>query len=213
MKFSHLFFFLLLCSKALFSETTVDFSSYRVGGNNRSLFEGIIRDLNAEFGDSVTTAYGNYTQAKTHQIVIDEAQMDKFLKETEAPTEREAIARFILAHEYFHVILKHPYAQDEIRTPDEIEITGTYSEARKKMEQQVDHLAAKYLYKLGLPTEPIHRMFSIHPELHGGGYYPTAGERSEIVLQARNSGIDQSHFDNKAIRCTFLLGKLAQKLH
>lgn len=132
-------FLLLFLITNLFASTPVDFSNYRFGFNNRLLFETILKDLTAEFGQPVTTAYGNSLQAKINQIVIDEAQMDKYLKETDDPKEREAIARFILAHEFFHVLLKHPHIRDSIRVPREIEIRGTFAEARKQMERQVDY--------------------------------------------------------------------------
>lgn len=206
--------FLILISivQFVFATTPLDFSDYRPGANHRPLFEAIVRDLIAEFEHPVTTAYGKHLQAKADRIVIDESQMDNFLLETTDPKEREALARFILAHEYFHVALKHPYTGDSMRGPREIEIKGPYAEARKKMEIQVDHLAAKYLYKLGLPTEPIQRLFTSHPEHHGGEYYPSAIERAEVVLRARSPGIEQAHFDNHVIKCTFLLSKLARQL-
>ncbi|MFM8270076.1 MAG: hypothetical protein ACKN9V_07795, partial [Pseudomonadota bacterium] len=205
-------FILFSLVQFLLATTPLDFSNYRPGTNHRPLFEAIVRDLIAEFEHPVATAYRKNMEATVDRIVIDEALMDMYLMETADPKEREAIARFVLAHEYFHVALKHPHTRDSVRTPREIEIRGAFADARKQMETQVDHLAAKYLYKLKLPTEPIQRMFTSHPEFHGGEYYPTAAERAETVLKARTPGIEQSHFDNQVIKCIFLLSRLAQKL-
>lgn len=208
-----LFLFCGLVLQTVSLASSIDFSNYRPGGNNRPLFEAIVKELATEFGHPVATAYGKDLQAKVDRIVIDEDQMDKYVGEVQEPREREAIARFILAHEYFHVILKHPQTSDWRRSPREIEIMGKYNEARKYMEQQVDHLAGKYIHKLGLSTEPIQKMFFKHPELHGGGEYPSAQERVEIVERSKNPGIEEEHFDNRIIRCTFLLARLAKKLH
>lgn len=193
------------------SQTPIDFSQYHFGYNNRPIFEAVIRDLVSEFGLPVSTAYRKGLQAKIDQIVIDEAQIDKYLKDTNTPTEREAIVRFILAHEYFHVLLKHTHIRDSLRVPKEIQIKGSFSQARKQMERQVDYLAAKYLYKLGLQTEPIQDMFLKHPELEGGEEYPSAKERAEIVLLAKKQGMDERQFNHEAIHCTFLLSTLSSK--
>jgi len=194
------------------SQSPTDFSTYRLGGNNRNLFEAILKDLQSEFGHPVTSAYGEGLQAKVDRIVIDEAQMDAYLKETKDPTEREALARFMIAHEYFHVLLKHPQTDERGRAPKEIEIRGSFSEARRQMENQVDYLASKYLKKLKLPIEPIRSMFLSHPEFHGGDYYPKAEERAEIVASAQRDEFQEEIFDHKAIKCVFLLGSLASKL-
>ena len=205
----------ILCcfvSIGLFAVTALDFSSYRLGKNNRYLFEAIVKDLSLEFGREVTTAYGKGLQAIADRIVIDESQMDDFLKQTTDPKEREALARFIIAHEYFHVALKHTHTDQWGKKTPEIEIRGTFKEARKQMEKQVDYLAAKYLQTLKLPTTPVQTMFLEHPEFHGGEYYPTAEERVEVVVSAIEKGIDRAVFDHKAIKCTFLLGLLSTKL-
>lgn len=195
-----------------FSGEAVDFSRYRLGKNNRTLLEAIISELTAEFGVPVTTAYRKSLQATPHQIIIDEAQLDNYLREHQDSKEQEAIARFTLAHEYFHVLLKHPQARDSIRTPREIQIKGTYSQARKEMEKQVDYLAAKYLNKLSLPIRPVQELFLRHPEFHGGELYPSAQERAEIVLLGQNKGIEEKHFDNDVIQCVSLLEELRIKL-
>lgn len=205
-------FLLLLLTPQIFAYSPIDFSQYRIGFNNRALFETILRDLTTEFGQPVTTAYGNSLQAKKNQIVIDESQIDTYLKETHNPKEREAIARFILAHEYFHVLLKHTHIRDSVRVPREIEIKGTFSEARKQMERQVDYLAAKHLHRLGLPTEAVQKMFLNHPELHGGTEYPTAKERARIVDLAKDPGIDERYFDHEVLKCVSLLSELRTKL-
>lgn len=191
---------------------TIDFSKYRIGFNNRTLLGAVIGELVAEYGVSVQTAFKDRLMAQDDVITIDEVTLDNYLKETADPKEREAIARFILTHEYFHVYLKHSSIRNELRTPQEIEITGPFSEARKQMEQQADHLAAKHLHKLGLPLEPIRQLFLRHPELHGGDNYPTAEERARAVMLAREAEIHHSYFDNAAVRCVTLLGELGSRL-
>jgi len=166
-----------------------------------------------DFGEMVSVSYGKGFEARGNQIVIDEEKMDQLLKETVHSSERESIARFIIAHEFFHIALKHTKTSHRVRGFEDLTIVGTFSEARKQMEQQVDHLAAKYLHKLGLSTAPIQRLFRSHPEMHGGEFYPTAEERVEAVLKAQANGIEPTYFDNPAIKCTQVLGKLAPKLH
>ena len=196
----------------VFGVTGVDFSTYRPGMNNRPLYQSIIKDLGEKFGTPVQTAYRKGFEAQIDRIVIDEDLMDKYLQEAAVPQEREAIARFILAHEYFHVLLKHPHTSERGESPKEIQIRGTFTEARREMEKQVDHLAAKYLHDLKLPTKPVERMFQTHPELvHGGDCYPSGEERAKIVSEASKPGIEMSYFDNKAIKCTFFLNKLAAR--
>jgi len=190
----------------------IDFSEYRIGYNNRSLLSEIVRELVAEYGVPVRTGYGDRFMAKEDLITIHEETLDKYLKDITDSKEREAITRFILTHEYFHVYLKHSSIRDELRAPKEIEITGPFSKARQQMEQQVDHLAAKHLHKLGLPLEPIRQLFLRHPELHGGENYPTAEERARAVMLAIEPEIHQSYFDNSAVRCVALLGELGRKL-
>jgi len=209
---SYLLLAFLFFSNA-YSATRADFSQYRVGFNNRGLFQILIDDLVREFEQKVNVAYGEGLQAKADKIVIDEDLMDKYLGEVESPKEREAIARFILAHEYFHVALKHTQTDAYGKTPREIQILGKYVDARKQMERQVDYLAAKYLYKLELPTQPVQQMLLKHPEFHGGEEYPTAQERAELITQAKENGIEKSHFDNTVMKCTFLLSSLITKFH
>ncbi|NBX76912.1 MAG: hypothetical protein EBQ92_10195 [Proteobacteria bacterium] len=204
------FLFALFLLQKGFSATPLDFSEYRFGQNNRRFFETIIKDLMIEYGQPVTTSYGKDFQAKIDRIVVDEDKMEKYLKETQNPKEQEAIARFILAHEYFHVALKHVQTSDRVRSVDGVEILGTFSEARKQMEQQVDHLAAKYLHQLGLPTEPVQRLFLSHPEFHGGDSYPSAQERVDSVLRGARPGIEESYFDNQFIKCTFAFRALVR---
>jgi hypothetical protein len=203
------FFVFLFISQTLYSATAIDFAEYRTGQNNRRFFETIIKDLIAEYGHPVTNSYGKDFQAKIDRVVVDEAKMDKYLKETQDPKEREAIARFILAHEYFHIALKHVQTSDRVRSVGGVEILGTFSEARKQMEQQVDHLAAKYLHQLGLPTEPVQRLFLSHTEFHGGEGYPSPQERVEAVLRGGKPGIEESYFNNRFIKCTFAFRTLS----
>jgi hypothetical protein len=208
-RFLNRFFISLFITPVVFSATAIDFAEYRTGQNNRRFFETIIKDLIAEYGHPVTNSYGKDFQAKIDRVVVDEAKMDKYLKETQDPKEREAIARFILAHEYFHIALKHVQTSDRVRSVGGVEILGTFSEARKQMEQQVDHLAAKYLHQLGLPTEPVQRLFLSHTEFHGGEGYPSPQERVEAVLRGGKPGIEESYFNNRFIKCTFAFRTLS----
>jgi len=208
MPLSLLFLFFHLLTFA----TPLDFSQYQIGFNNRPLLESIIRELVAEYGVPVRTAYGDRFMVREDLITIQESQLDQYMAETTDPKEREAIARFILTHEYFHIYLKHSWIRDEFRAPKEIEIPGSFSKARQQMEQQVDHLAARHVHKLRLPIEPLRQLFLRHPELHGGENYPSAEERAKAVALAVEPEIHESYFDNSAVRCVALLGELGKKL-
>jgi len=203
-------FVLFLWTKGA-SAQPVDFSQYTPGKNNRALYERIISELATEFEVPVRTAYRKGLQATPHQIIIDEVQLDAYIREVESIKDKEAVARFILAHEYFHIFLKHPQALDSVRVPKEIQIKGSYGDTRKAMERQVDYLAAKHITQLGLPIEPIRQMFLRHPEFHGGNEYPSARERAEIVSSVSKKDFAETYFDNEVIQCTALLGRLRLK--
>lgn len=209
-----------------------DFSTYRPGKNNRALLGPIVRQLVADYGVFVDHVYGSVLAAGGSdarfgleatrknalyddsgaspdgpaKIHIGEAELDELLAHTDAPLERRALATFVLAHEYFHVYLGH---RDLLqgRKVDGVDVKSHRGLALAA-ERQADHLAARHLLALGLPLEPVERLFTSHQGLAAGNReHPPGAERALVVTKA-TAGLDEGLFDNVQVACAPRMAQL-----
>ncbi len=185
----------------------VDFKGYRLGMNNRPLFGEIIANLEKHHSFSVKRAFSREMSSKDQTIYIGEKLMDTYLEPFDAKG-REAVATFILAHEYFHIMLQH----NEINCW----LQGWKRKFEPKvkwdnkvwplMEKQVDYLAALYLKRNGLPLEPVYQVFTqFAHQFKENKYYPGAKERLASIKKAERPTFDMTLFENNLFQCGNLL--------
>jgi hypothetical protein len=203
-----------------------DFSGYVPGLNNRSLYGAIAADLDHAFG--VRISYG-YSQDETAAFsgsggpggqigfragqgrgyTIGERYLDQLLALAPAadPAAKAAIASFVIAHEFFHVLLRHPdLASHRGDRPHGFSVKD-YGKYRPFLELQADYLAARYLRKKGLPLEPVAKMFEAGP-FKASEDYPSGATRATGVRAANSDEFNVSMFQNEVLDCLTFLDEL-----
>lgn len=189
------------------SPATIDFSTYVPGKNNRGLYEGILRELNAQFGTTYTSRYtSGGTEVFEGKVSIDEKAMDALLAPLGSAEERRSMATFVLAHEHAHLLLKHLDGLDGTQ-PYKVQLRNEY---RRVIEMQADYLAAKYLHTKGLSTAPVVALFESAEMAKGNQDYPPGAIRKAAVESAREPGIRTDLFQNDVLDCLAFLDSLAK---
>jgi len=198
----------------------LDFARYRPGFNNRALLGAIVADLEQLMGQKIPWGYSNTLQAlsqgggfglvplKGGGFQVGERDLDQLLAPFDAPADRQAVASFAIAHEYFHAYLRH--ADLLARTdgaPASFRILQS-SRFRKVAELQVDYLAARFLILRGLPAEAVLKMFETG-DFPGNADYPSGAERAANVRRALEPGFAVELFQNDVLDCLAFLEELA----
>ncbi len=229
------------------------FQNYSVGHNNRRIFQAVMDDLAERNGVEVPLAYGSELTATSTTVYLNEVWFDErvrlmqaiehanpFFERTESnrllhPRRTEATFRFILAHEYFHVVLKHEDTWTGKNVPGVVMKRGGRSQKlRALMELQADYLAALYLRELNLPLSSAKTAlifadtgpFSTTEELLSPHYipkypdyddqvakfgYPHVDIRDLSIELARDHGFYYELFDNELIDSSGLFSNFTIK--
>ncbi|MEQ8280191.1 MAG: hypothetical protein RKU31_41360 [Deltaproteobacteria bacterium] len=198
---------------------STDFAKYRVGFNNRALLSPIVADLNARFGTKISYRYAPVLEAfgpphksgvgfaDSTNMAIGEKAIDKLVEPFEAPRDRQAIATFAVAHEFFHALLKHAHLLDFGSSPKGYRIAWG-DKYRQMFELQVDYLAARYLKSLGLPLDAVITMFETG-DFEPSEDYPSGEVRADNVRIAFDEAFRLELFDNDVVACLDFLDTIA----
>jgi hypothetical protein len=202
-----------------------DFSTYRVGLNNRGLLSAIARDLDRMFATSIsygfaseaTEAFGTNRGGgygfgpRGHSYSIGEKKIDRLVEPEPTAIGRRAIASFVVAHEFFHVLLRHPDTFEAgVPQPKGLRVK-TYAGYRPLIELQADYLAARYLRAKGLPLEPVIAMFERQNE-PASKDYPSDQDRAKNVARASAPEFDLDLFQNDIVDALAFLDFLASEI-
>ena len=188
--------------------SAVDFNRYVEGKNNRSLYGAIVRDLEKTFGVKVNHAYGKYNEAEPGVLRTGEKSLDELLSKFDSAEDKKAMATFVIAHEYFHVFLKHPDIALDGKSPKGFEILDR-SGYRPMFELQVDYLAARYLQSRGLSLAPVTDTFTTPGEFEASRDYPSGEHRAAVVESAAQEDFRKDLFTNGIVDCIAFLDWLA----
>ena len=185
----------------------VDFSTYQKGMNNRALYGAIVRDLEKTFGVEVNDAYGKYCESMPGKLYIGEAQLDDLLAPLDSADDKKAAAAFVIAHEYFHVLLRHPQVVDGDR-PDGFSLKK-YSGYQKILEMQADYLAGRYIMARGLSLDAVEAMMAPDADEPERAEYPSGADRLANIASARQVEFRSDLFVNDLLDCLAFLDFIA----
>ncbi len=213
------------------------FSEYRIGFNNRAVFRQALRHLELTFGRKVDVAFGNrncVTESPSSgvpTVFLDEAYFDVvfghvkwiesllfslneqgFVSTFSVSEHIEAVGRFIVAHEYFHVLLRHlDIFKGQIVSGVQTELKGDL--LAQALEAQADWLAAVYVREdLGLPLRwPAHFVGLVGvnekgavvalDETNQSPRYPPHAARFELVKYASRARPPSFAFNRQGHNC------------
>lgn len=200
----------------------VDFSGFRHGMNNRSMYSKVVADLNERFGTKIRYGYstelaafapvspgrGGLGFAQDGGFRIGERAIDQLVEPFLAnSTDVAAIATFAVAHEFFHSLLKHPELIDMgSRTPSGYRVKWS-EKYHWALEFQVDYLAARYLRQLGLPLEPVLEMFE-NGDFPEKKTHPPGDMRAACVATAADDDFRGELFSNEVVDCLAFLDSI-----
>jgi hypothetical protein len=200
--------------------SSLDFSTYRPGFNNRALLGPIVKDLELLMGARFPWGYSHELEAtskgggfglvsgKDGGFKVGERAIDALVAPFDAPSDKQAIAAFAIAHEYFHAFLHHAdIAAWSGNAPKGFRVKNA-ERFRKVAELQVDYLAAKYLMLRGLSPEAVIKMFE-QGEFPASKDYPSGKERADNVRRALEPGFATELFQNEILDCLAFLDFLA----
>ncbi len=200
----------------------VDFSGFRHGMNNRSMYSKVVADLNDRFGTNIRYGYSTELAAfapvspsrgglgfqRDGGFRIGERAIDELVAPfLSSSTDVAAIATFAVAHEFFHSLLKHPELID-MGSPTPRGYSVKWSEKYHwALEFQVDYLAARYLKLLGLPLEPVIQMFE-NGDFPEKKTHPPGGARGDCVATAADDEFRAELFSNEIVDCLAFLDSI-----
>ncbi|MCK6548354.1 hypothetical protein L6R52_21075 [Myxococcota bacterium] len=198
----------------------LDFTSYRPGLNNRALLGAIVKDLEQLMGVRLAWGYAHELEAHSKSVglgflptkdggfKVGERAIDALVAPFDDPKDKQAIAAFAIAHEYFHALLQHAdIATWAGNAPKGFRVKNA-ARFRKVAELQVDYLATKYLMLRGLPTDAVLKMFETG-RFEASADYPSGQERADNVRRALEPGFALELFQNDILDCLAFLDFLA----